>query len=187
MNINRHNYESFFLLYIDNELCASDRNAVELFVLDNADLKSELYMLQQSIVQPDLITFKAKNNVQLSKSIRLTDAITANEAYNTQAETFVLGFNFGEKTTATAFELFQNRPNPFREETIISFNLPQSGNATLSVCDVTGKVVKTIDQTFEKGYNEVKINKNNLNATGVYYIKLEQNGLTTTKKMLSVE
>ncbi|MBC7628914.1 hypothetical protein [Ferruginibacter sp.] len=63
MNINRHNYESFFLLYIDNELCAADRNAVELFVLDNADLKSELYMLQQSIVQPDLISFKAKNNL----------------------------------------------------------------------------------------------------------------------------
>jgi hypothetical protein len=63
MNINRHNYESFFLLYIDNELCAADRNAVELFVLDNADLKPELYMLQQSIVQPEIITFKAKNNL----------------------------------------------------------------------------------------------------------------------------
>jgi hypothetical protein len=63
MNINRHNYESFLLLYIDNELCAADRNAIELFVQDNADIKQELYMLQQSIVQPDIITFKAKNNL----------------------------------------------------------------------------------------------------------------------------
>lgn len=63
MNINRHNYESFFLLYTDNELCAADRNTVEIFVKDNADLKQELDMLQQSIVQPDKITFKAKNNL----------------------------------------------------------------------------------------------------------------------------
>ncbi len=169
-----------------------DKNNIELLDIQGAEsnyavIENGKITISTEKENPIQLTFKAKNNVQLSKSIRLTDAITANEAYNTQAETFVLGFNFGEKTTATAFELFQNRPNPFREETIISFNLPQSGNATLSVCDVTGKVVKTIDQTFEKGYNEVKINKNNLNATGVYYIKLEQNGLTTTKKMLSVE
>ncbi len=63
MNINRHNYESFFLLYVDNELSAQERNAVELFVKENADLKEELHMLLQSIVQADTVVFKGKDNL----------------------------------------------------------------------------------------------------------------------------
>jgi anti-sigma factor RsiW len=63
MNINRNNYESFFLLYTDNELSVAERKAVELFVKDNADLQQELDMLQQTVVQPDKIIFSAKNSL----------------------------------------------------------------------------------------------------------------------------
>ena len=63
MNINRNNYEHFFLLYTDNELSAADRQAVELFIKDNADLQPELEMLQQTIVQPEPINFAAKNSL----------------------------------------------------------------------------------------------------------------------------
>ncbi len=63
MNINRHNYESFFLLYIDNELSVQERNALELFVEENADLQEELDMLKQSIVKADDTVFKGKNKL----------------------------------------------------------------------------------------------------------------------------
>jgi anti-sigma factor RsiW len=63
MLINRHNYEEFFLLYIDNELSAAERNAVELFVQDNADLKAELNTLQQTVYKADAAVYENKEEL----------------------------------------------------------------------------------------------------------------------------
>lgn len=61
MSINRHNYEEFFILYMDNELSSEQRREVEQFVQANADLKEELDMLQQSkLIMDDTIIFDDK-------------------------------------------------------------------------------------------------------------------------------
>jgi len=53
MKIYRHNYEEYFLLYIDNELTVEQMKQVELFVTENPDLEEEFVMLQQSRLIPD--------------------------------------------------------------------------------------------------------------------------------------
>ena len=63
MNINRNNYETFFILYIDNELSVMEKNAVDVFVQQNPDLKQELALFQQSVVIPETISFAAKDSL----------------------------------------------------------------------------------------------------------------------------
>jgi hypothetical protein len=53
MKVTRHNYEEFFILYMDNELGLEDRRQVELFVEVNPDLRQELDLLLQTKLVPD--------------------------------------------------------------------------------------------------------------------------------------
>jgi hypothetical protein len=52
MEINRNNYETFFLLYLDRELNPSEMSEVEKFVDENADLQKEFSLLRQTILIP---------------------------------------------------------------------------------------------------------------------------------------
>jgi hypothetical protein len=69
MNINRHNYEEFFLLYVDKELSAAERKAVNLFVKENPDLQGELLALQQTVVKPDNISLDKKDWLYMDEDI----------------------------------------------------------------------------------------------------------------------
>ena len=53
MNINRNNYEEYFLLYADNELSNSERTEVEKFLEQNKDLEKEFRMIYNTISTPD--------------------------------------------------------------------------------------------------------------------------------------
>ncbi|HJS55935.1 MAG TPA: hypothetical protein VJ765_15395 [Chitinophagaceae bacterium] len=54
MIINRHNYEECFILYWDNELTASQKQAVENFVKENNDLQEEFKNLGETRFTPDV-------------------------------------------------------------------------------------------------------------------------------------
>ena len=64
MNINRNNYENYFLLYLDNELSAEERLDVEEFLNANPDLQTEMDMFREVILQPEPdIVFPAKQSL----------------------------------------------------------------------------------------------------------------------------
>jgi hypothetical protein len=64
MNISRHNYEEFFILYADNELSRDERQEVENFVLQHPDLREELEALLQAKLIPDTsIVFENKESL----------------------------------------------------------------------------------------------------------------------------
>lgn len=132
------------------------------------------------------LTFEAKESGSLSDWLkvnsRLTPAIGFEEDGSERA--IVLDFNAtAGSLSANRFELFQNVPNPFNGSTTIGFQLPETGLATLTVFDVSGRMVKTVKGEFAEGYHEVKMEKEEFGQPGVFYYRLETAGHTATMKM----
>lgn len=83
--------------------------------------------------------------------------------------------------------LFQNYPNPFNPSTIISYQLPVSGLVKLDVFDMLGrKVANLVDGRIPAGLHEVTFNAQGL-SSGMYFYRLEANGVTETKRLTIIK
>ncbi|MEZ4930665.1 MAG: T9SS type A sorting domain-containing protein [Saprospiraceae bacterium] len=143
----------------------------------------------QSTWLPDeplvLLEFKAIGSGQLQQAIRLSNKYTPAEAYNDEGEIMDVQLAVVEDP-AGGFELLQNVPNPFSETTIIGFRLSEATFATLTVTDVSGRTVKIVEGNYQKGFNEIKLNRVSLPESGLFYYRLDTPGHTATKMMLLI-
>jgi hypothetical protein len=88
---------------------------------------------------------------------------------------------------ASEYALSQNYPNPFNPSTTISFNLPQSGNVTLTVYNVLGQQVATlVNGALNAGTHSVPFNASRL-ASGVYIYELRAGSFVQQKRMMLVK
>jgi len=82
----------------------------------------------------------------------------------------------------TSFSVAQNYPNPFNVKTSISFALPTSANVTVTIYNVAGQVVQTINAgQMSAGVNSVIWDASNV-GSGVYFYKVVADGFSKTMK-----
>jgi hypothetical protein len=85
------------------------------------------------------------------------------------------------------YALSQNYPNPFNPSTVISYQLPKSGNVKLTVFDVLGREVKTLVNEYKSaGTYEVTFDGSAL-SSGLYLYRITSGDFSDTKKMMLVK
>jgi len=100
----------------------------------------------------------------------------------TASPTVATSFN-SDNAKAASVELSQNYPNPFNPSTVISYQLPVSGQVSLKIYDMLGREVQTlVNETQAAGRYSVRFNASGL-SSGTYFYKLQANGLVQTKKL----
>ena len=88
----------------------------------------------------------------------------------------------GPNVPAT-FSLLQNYPNPFNPTTVISYQLPVTGQVTLEVYDMLGREIATLVNDRENaGSYSVKFDGSKL-ASGVYFYRIVADNYVATRKM----
>ena len=134
--------------------------------------------------------FRANNTGRLSDMLSLTSNLTQALAYDAGENLMNLNLeftNYDEMTANTAFQLYQNQPNPFKKATQIRFTLPEAGWAKLTIYDLSGQVLKSYDQLFSEGFNQVTVERSELPSGGILFYQLETPEHTATKKMILLQ
>jgi tetratricopeptide (TPR) repeat protein len=76
-----------------------------------------------------------------------------------------------------------NFPNPFNPSTTVRFGLKDASQVTVRVYDVLGRTVATlVDESLSAGMHEVTWNAG-LEASGVYFVRMEAKDFSQTRKM----
>jgi enterochelin esterase family protein len=86
------------------------------------------------------------------------------------------------------FILYQNYPNPFNPSTVISYQLPVSGDVTLKIYDILGNEITTlVDEYKPAGMCEIEFNSfsgDGKLVSGIYFYQLQSGNYLETKKMI---
>ena len=93
------------------------------------------------------------------------------------------------KLIPSDFSLQQNFPNPFNPSTEIRFDLPEEGQVELSVFNMQGQKVRTLESgRMTPGYHAIIWNGTNDNgnrvSTGMYFYSIQTNKFQAVRKML---
>jgi hypothetical protein len=99
-----------------------------------------------------------------------------------------VGIRFSTGVVASAgFEVYQNTPNPFKGETMISFNLPEEGMVSLVIVDALGRKVSVWQGNLPEGLNRKFINLSSTGLSGILYYTLTYKDTSITKMMVALD
>ncbi len=135
---------------------------------------------------------KGNGTVNVSTQYNYTDKNLASGIYHYRLKQIDFNGNFEyfelpEAVTIGIPDMFfvdQNYPNPFNPVTTIAYGIPQSGNVTLKIFDMTGREIKTLVNEFkDAGYYVAKFDGSSL-ASGTYIYRIESGSFVSAKKMV---
>ena len=169
-------------------------NDESIAVLDNEIRVSYAPNQEVNLTAGDVvleITIKTDKDGLSSSFITTNASEFISEAYDQQLEVMDLTINSRSKeksnpTSPLNYELAQNNPNPFSAKTQVEFKLPQAQNVEFMIYDMNGKVVFRSEKFYQAGSNSLTINKSDLSHAGIYYLQMNAEGFTDTKKMVLI-
>jgi hypothetical protein len=129
------------------------------------------------------LLFEAIHDVDLKSTFTLDPSSLAAEVYNSDVEVMKLQWENRDKE---GYALYQNHPNPFKDQTVIGFDLPTQMMASFTFYDLSGKLLKVCEVAGQKGYNSLTVQKDEL-GSGLLYYTMQAGEYISTRKMIIIK
>ena len=101
--------------------------------------------------------------------------------------TGVIAIENNGTSTPNEYSLSQNYPNPFNPATVISYQIPQTGNVKLSVFNALGQeMIVLVNQTQSAGNHRIEWDASSY-PSGVYFYRLDAGAFRSDKKMILIK
>jgi hypothetical protein len=133
------------------------------------------------------LNFIATQTEALDNMLSVGSAITEAEVYverNGSIEIQQPALSFDQVRHVGEFALHQNTPNPFSDNTTITFDLPEAIPGTFQVLDIYGREVYRVDKHFVEGSNAIEIQAGQLTGPGIYFYHLDVGSFRATRKLV---
>jgi len=123
--------------------------------------------------------------VKLREVMWISDDITPREAYSTlgHLKDVTLDFETETRTLHQGYALEQNQPNPFRGETAILYQVPVEQIVTITISDLTGRLIRSYERYSVPGQNTLVLDRLKL-TPGVYEYTMVAGDFIATRKMV---
>ena len=186
------------LQYADAEPLSAlpaDQGIFGTFNLDEGEIRA-VWSQASGVALPEAVpVFRLTFNVlqgggKLSDVLQLDNSVLPAYAYNSALAESTVQLDFYDITGTSypageGLRLYQNRPNPFNEVTLIGFYLPEPCEAQLTIFEVSGRILAKREGQYPAGKSEEAFDLKG--ASGILYSELTTPFGVLTKKMVAAE
>ena len=135
------------------------------------------------------LVFEAETEGSTSGNITLSDPDEfRSEVYDPFIDAKDLDLVFRSKDPVSkGFKMYQNTPNPFSNETQISFEITTARAVEIMIYDLDGKTIRRIEKHYPKGLHSLTVRGSELPGTGIYFIQMNSGEGSETRKMVYIK
>jgi hypothetical protein len=167
----------FFRVYVDGDIW-----------VDTQDLTSEYFNVDARwALAPELILFgddDGDDGLINCAEVAIWDVALDAEQIGILGKVGSIPTAISSIPMSNSNQLGQNYPNPFSHSTTFPYEILKTDNVSFRVFDITGNVVKVIDEGVKStGKYTLELSSEKL-SNGIYYLQMMTNKQTFTKKMV---
>lgn len=133
-----------------------------------------------------MIRVRIKKEGSRSSFIQLNETQLENLAIDKYGQESKIQLHFGNKKEIE-FVVLQNNPNPWKQSTTLEIQIPDTGDVSLSIRDLQGKVVYHSSKKFAKGKNYWILNRSDIPSTGVFIYQVDYLSNRVNNKMVILD
>ena len=166
-------------------------------VIDSVELEPPFELVSPSLphtISPhDSIAFVIRFSPVDTGSLCDTMRIFSNDPDEPVAEVKLTAYVVGiQEILPQVFAVSQSYPNPFRDFTVIKYQLPQKEWVTIKILDITGRVVNTlVNEVEEPGYYSVVWRGRDINGrslpSGIYFYVIKAGKNKALRKIIRLK